>query len=219
MSQNHLQVKGRVGKAKNIPQQRTELANLVDIKARIDLVDLAGNGIEDLAILNSVVVGVVDSWWVDERFLGRKLKSILDVRIVPACLTSVMQKSRESIIEGKVILVGLNEGKCCYLGRDLRLNARIVDHHSIDIKVGGVVLFDHCRRDVWAVHAGVGLASDIDFSIVQIEEIHEVLPEGEKLGSDVKFVGCVWSAFGESGADGSGVGTLAINMVSDGDTH
>lgn len=98
--------------------------------------------------------------------------------------------------------MGRNEWQCRYFGGDLRLDAGIVDHHTVYVEVCGVILLDHCCGDVWAVHPSIRFSRNIDFSVLQIEEVHKVLPEGEELGGDIELISSVCSALREARAHG-----------------
>ena len=71
------------------------------------------------------------------------------------CFTLVVDVVTERVVEGEVGSMYVNERH----RRDLRgqfvLDARVVDHHSLDVVVFGVVLLNHRVGYVRAVLSGV----------------------------------------------------------------
>ena len=60
-----------------------------------------------------------------------------------------------------------------------------------DVEVFFIVLVDHARCNVRTVLASITFTGDEYFPVVQIKEIHEVLPEWQELLDDIGFAGGV----------------------------
>ena len=77
----------------------------------------------------------------------------------------------------------------------------VVDEGAGEVVVGGVVLVKHGGGDVGDVAAGVGLAGDVDFKILDAEDILPVFEEFDEVLGDFFFRGGGYFADGVAGAD------------------
>lgn len=132
----------------------------------------------------------------------RCAKTLYDLeRATYTCFALVMNVVTESVVEGEVGSVRVNERHRGDLRGQFVLDARVVDHHSLDVVVLCVVLLNHRVGYIRAVLSSIGLSSNVDLSAVKAKEVHEVAPERKELIRNVNLVCGVRRTLGETSSN------------------
>jgi hypothetical protein len=191
------QVVERAGEAENIPEKRAGSRNLVDVEAWVAEENVVVDLVVHVATLDLRVVGGLRE--LADRWEGEVLVHVVGVTAAVGGLVDVLS---EGLVEVEKPSPLVDE---CYRRNVLKQNilgdTGVVEHHTLRVVVGGVVLVNHGVGDVGHVASSIRFSSDVDLAVLQTESLDKVLEEAKKLRGGLLLAGSGGVTLGETCAD------------------
>jgi hypothetical protein len=182
------------GEAKNVPKKRTSGGDLVHVKARIAEEDVVVNLVVHVAALDLGVVGRLGK--LADRREGEVLVHVVGVTAAVGGLVDVLSEGLVEVEEAGPLI---DE---CYrwniLKQDILGDTGVVEHHTLSVVVGGIVLVNHGVGDVGYVASSIRFSSDVDLAVLQTESLDKVLEEAKELLCGLLLAGSGGVALGET---------------------
>ena len=107
----------RIRQPEDVPQDWTERADLVYVKAWIELLYGVEDAVEDVATLLDPPAPV-RAWLRAERAFWRERQAVGEVVVVAAGAAHVGHRGHEAVVEGEDVMIELHEGFCGGLFHD-----------------------------------------------------------------------------------------------------
>ena len=72
----------------------------------------------------------------------------------------------------------------------------VINLHSLNVVILGIVCIEHCGCDVRTVLASVTFTGDVNLATMQVEGVEQILPEAQKVSCNIYFAQnlrwCAW---------------------------